>query len=102
MKRAGAEVKAWEPFKPDARLEGVDVARSLEAALEGADAIVLLVKHTEFVRLDPEAIAAKTTARILIDCVNGWNSDRWQKAGFTVHRLGVNKAEQTTLVGQNP
>ncbi|HSL42328.1 MAG TPA: nucleotide sugar dehydrogenase [Anaerolineales bacterium] len=100
LQNEGARVKAWEPFKPDAQLKGIDMAAGLDAAIEDADAILLLVRHTEFVNLDPDAIASKTNTRTLIDCVNGWNSDRWQKAGFTVHRLGVNKADQTALIDQ--
>jgi UDP-N-acetyl-D-mannosaminuronic acid dehydrogenase len=57
LQNEGAEVKAWEPFKPDANLEGIDVSPSLRAALEQADALVLLVKHTEFCGFDPAEIA---------------------------------------------
>jgi len=31
-----------------------------------------------------------TTARILMDCVNGWVGEDWAAAGFKVFRLGVN------------
>ncbi|MCK7466917.1 MAG: UDP binding domain-containing protein [Desulfosudis oleivorans] len=48
LQNEGAEVKAWEPFKPDANLPGIHMASSLEDAIKDADAIVLLVKHTEF------------------------------------------------------
>jgi UDP-N-acetyl-D-mannosaminuronic acid dehydrogenase len=95
LQQAGAQVKAWEPFKPDAKMKGIDMAISLEAALTEADAIVLLVKHTEFKNFKPEEIAAKTKARILIDCVNSWDVDAWRKAGFELYRLGVNKLETT-------
>src|SRR5215216_3521394 len=33
----GAQVKAWEPFKPDAKIAGIDMAHSLDAALANAD-----------------------------------------------------------------
>lgn len=91
LQQAGAQVKAWEPFKPDAQLPGIDMASSLEAALAESDAVILLVKHTEFKNLVPEAVAGKTKARILIDCVNAWDQSAWQKAGFEVHLLGANK-----------
>jgi UDP-N-acetyl-D-mannosaminuronic acid dehydrogenase len=84
----GAQVLAWEPFKPDAQLQGINMADSLESALKDADAIVLLVKHTEFTKLDPKDIAQKTKARILIDAVNGWDSEAWKNCGFTLHRIG--------------
>jgi UDP-N-acetyl-D-mannosaminuronic acid dehydrogenase len=90
LQKEGAEVKAWEPFKPEAKIPGVTMAASLESAIKDADTILLLVKHTEFSNLNPDEIAAKTKARILIDCVNGWNVEAWQKAGFALYRLGVN------------
>jgi UDP-N-acetyl-D-mannosaminuronic acid dehydrogenase len=93
LQKEGAQVKAWEPFKPDARITGVDMAANLAAALQEADAILLLVKHTEFVDLEPEKLASQTAARLVIDCVNAWDAGRWNKAGFNVHRLGVNKSK---------
>ena len=89
LQKEGAQVKAWEPFKPDANLNGIHMATSLESAIEDADAVILLVKHTEFTKFDPATFASQTNARILIDCVNGWNSEVWQNAGFRVIRLGV-------------
>ena len=92
LQKEGAQVKAWEPFKPDANLPGIDMASSLEEALKDADAIVLLVKHTEFANFDPEEIAKKTKARIAIDTVNGWDSETWKKSGFQLFHLGDNKS----------
>lgn len=97
LQKEGALVTAWEPFKPDAKLTGIDMAPSLESAIEGADAIMLLVKHTEFTRLDPQEIASKTKARLVIDCVNAWDSSNWKNAGFQLRRLGVNKSPISSL-----
>ena len=91
LQKEGAQVKAWEPFKPDATMQGIEMATSLDSAIKEADALILLVRHSEFVNFNPDEIASKTTARALIDCVNGWDADRWNQAGFTLHRLGVNK-----------
>ena len=82
-----------EPFKPEAKLNGIDMATSFEGAIEGAELVLLLVKHSEFVNLKPEEVALKTQARVLIDCVNGWIAAPWENAGFTVFRLGVNNAK---------
>jgi UDP-N-acetyl-D-mannosaminuronic acid dehydrogenase len=97
LQKEGAQVKAWEPFKPDANLPGIDLAPSLDAALDEADAILLLVRHTEFLNFNPHAIALKTKARTAIDTVNAWDADEWQKAGFQYHRLGVNKLPISSL-----
>jgi UDP-N-acetyl-D-mannosaminuronic acid dehydrogenase len=93
LQQAGAQVKAWEPFKPDADMNGIDMANSIEETLAESDAIILLVKHTQFKNFKPEEIAAKTKARIIIDCINAWDRNEWQKAGFQLYRLGVNKPE---------
>jgi UDP-N-acetyl-D-mannosaminuronic acid dehydrogenase len=91
LQAQGAQVKVWEPFKPDAMIHGIEMAASLDAALAGADLILLLVKHTEFVRLDPKQVASKTNARLAVDCVNGWNVEAWIQAGFDLFRLGVHR-----------
>jgi len=89
LQKEGAQVKAWEPFKPDANLEGIHMAPSLAAAVQDADALLLLVRHTEFTNLKPVEIASTSIARLAIDCVNGWDRDLWEPAGFQVFRLGV-------------
>ena len=91
LQKEGASVNAWEPFKPDAKIPGIKMAPSLYSALQDADALLLLVKHTEFTKLDPADIASKSTARVVVDCVNGWDADLWENAGFRVYRLGVNR-----------
>ena len=92
LQKEGARVKVWEPFKPDAKIKGIDMTMSLEAALKEADVLLLLVRHTDFVSFNPEEIASKTKARVVVDCVNAWDTEQWSNAGFKVYRLGVNKA----------
>lgn len=92
LQKQGAQVKAWEPFKPNAGLRGIHLSPSLEECIKDVDAILLLVKHTEFVRFNPAEIAAKTPARVAIDTVGAWKTDEWIKAGFQFHRLGDTKS----------
>jgi UDP-N-acetyl-D-mannosaminuronic acid dehydrogenase len=89
LQKEGAQVRAWEPFKPAATLPGIQMAPSLDQALGDAEALILLVGHTEFRNLNPAEIMRKTRARILIDTVNGWQGGLWRNAGFDVHVLGV-------------
>ena len=91
LQKEGASVKAWEPFKPDANMQGINMAPSLASAIQDADALLLLVKHTEFTTLNPADIVSNSTARVVVDCVNGWEGDQWENAGFRVARLGVNR-----------
>ena len=92
LQEEGAQVRAWEPFKAKADMNGIHMAPSLDAALSDVDLIILLVRHTEFLNLDPNEIAVKTNSRVVVDCVNGWNAETWNNAGFKVFRLGVNKS----------
>ena len=55
--------------------------------------MMLLVKHTEFINIQPDEIASKTHARLLLDCVNGWDTRHWEKHGFILYRLGVNNSK---------
>lgn len=84
----GAQVKTWEPFKPNANVEGTHTAASLEDAIGDAEALILLVRHTEFSKLMPEKIARKTNARVIVDTVCGLNSKDWKAVGFEFFRLG--------------
>ena len=91
LQKEGAEVLACEPFKPDAKLPGVTIAPTFEDAVRDADAIILLVKHTEFSKLKPEQVAQQTKARLLIDTVQGWDAEQWKHAGFRHVKLGSGK-----------
>lgn len=89
LQNEGAQVKAFEPFKPQAALAGIESAATLESALSGAEAVLILVAHTEFRALTPAALAALTPARALVDTVNALEGKDWAAAGFALHRLGV-------------
>ena len=90
---AGAQVSAFEPFKPDAIVEGVSLKPTLEEALAGADMLLLLVNHAQFRTLDPQTIARLTPARTVVDLVGGWKAEVWRKASFQVYRLGDAKRQ---------
>jgi UDP-N-acetyl-D-mannosaminuronic acid dehydrogenase len=93
LQEEGAQVTAWEPFKPDANIRGIKLASSLDSAINDADALLLLVKHTEFKNFEAGDIASRTKARVVIDAVNAWDTREWQKAGFQVYRLGANQLQ---------
>ena len=85
---AGAKVTAFEPFKPDYVVKGVEMKPSLAEAVKNADLVVLLVGHSQFKALNPKEVAAMTSARTVLDTVNGWNNTEWANAGFKVLKLG--------------
>lgn len=92
LAQAGALVRAYEPFKPSATFPEFQTTATLEGALENAEALALLVAHRQFRELGPGMISARTSGRILIDTVNGWEPSVWKAAGFQVYRLGDGKA----------
>jgi len=88
---AGAVVVAFDPearqtsarVQPD--LQYVD---SVEAALESADAVLVLTEWKQFRNLDPKAVAELMPGRVVIDGRNCLDRDAWQAAGFTYRALG--------------
>lgn len=88
---AGAQVSAYEPYRLEPQIPGVAAAPTLEAALEGADLVLLLVGHTPLKALDPRQAAARMRALIALDAVGSWDLAAWRTAGFQTHRVGVGK-----------
>lgn len=85
----GARVVAYEPYKPDAEFSEIEMKATLDEALNEADGLILLVAHEPLLSLAPEDVASKTSARVVVDTVNGWDAEKWTSAGFAVSRLGV-------------
>ena len=90
---AGASVRAFEPFNPDARIAGLQVVASLPEALASAQLILLLVGHAQFKALVPAELAQLTPGRRVLDAINGWPVKEWQAAGFEITRLGASTAK---------
>jgi UDP-N-acetyl-D-mannosaminuronic acid dehydrogenase len=88
LQEAGAEVRAYEPFKPKAKVPGVITVSRLEEVLGKARILLLLVAHQQFLSLAPSRLAALTPAHLVIDVVNAWNSKVWVDSGFWMIRLG--------------
>ncbi len=89
LQKEGAEVKAFEPFAPESTLPNMTIAHNLEEALDEADAVLLLVAHSEFKVLDASLVASAMPGRVAVDTVNALDEKKWQEAGFTLNKLGV-------------
>ncbi len=87
----GAQVRAFEPFKPEAHFDGFETVPTLEQSLAGAELTLVLVGHTQFTRLDPATIASLTPARLVVDTRGILDVRAWHSAGFTLYRLGDRK-----------
>jgi UDP-N-acetyl-D-mannosaminuronic acid dehydrogenase len=88
---AGADVRAFEPFKTDG-LPGIPMCRTFEETVKDADAILVLVRHAQFREMDPFQVASLTSTRVIVDTVNALDTFAWKEAGFELFRLGVNKS----------
>jgi UDP-N-acetyl-D-mannosaminuronic acid dehydrogenase len=88
---AGADVRAFEPFKTDG-LPGIPMCRTFEETVKDADAILVLVRHAQFREMDPFQVASLTSTRVIVDTVNALDPSAWKEAGFELFRLGVNKS----------
>jgi len=90
LKNEGAIVSAYDPHKSGV-IEKIQTSPTLEAALQNAELIVVLVAHTVFKTLSPHAIKNQTKSPIgIFDTVN-IIGENWDEAGFTVYRLGNSK-----------
>ena len=87
LQNLGAVVYAYEPYKENAGLPGINQVESLDAAIIDADLIVLAVGHEQFKDLDPSVIREKTKANLVFDAVNGWDKPAWEKTGFRFYGL---------------
>ena len=92
LSKAGANVRAYDPYQAENHSLGLPTMSSLEEALAEAELILLLVNHTLLRTLDPLQIAALTPARLVLDAVNAWPVEAWSAAGFEIHRLGASTA----------
>lgn len=91
LQAAGATVVATDPeAMPNARrlnpsLEYVD---SIEAAVTGADAVLLLTEWDQYRQIDPAAIHALARTAHIIDGRNTLSSQAWREAGWDYVGMG--------------
>src|SRR6202048_738757 len=87
----GAAVNVYDPkaLENAQRLfPTLSYAVSVEEACDRADAVLVLTEWPEFVDLDPDLLADRVRARVVVDGRNCLDVQRWQQAGWRVHCLG--------------
>jgi UDPglucose 6-dehydrogenase len=87
----GAEVVAYDPVAGDAArdlLGSVELTDSALAALEGADAAVLVTEWPEFAELDWARAAGAMARPLLVDGRNFLDPDPLRAAGFSYEGIG--------------
>jgi UDP-N-acetyl-D-mannosaminuronic acid dehydrogenase len=88
-------------FDPIARGFTHGLAPSLEAAVEGADAVVLVVGHRIFEKIDPTKIGPHMQHRLLVDARNFFDAAAWSAAGFIVETLGNGRNRSKQMLAAN-
>jgi UDP-N-acetyl-D-mannosaminuronic acid dehydrogenase len=83
----GADVATCDPLAPEVDHPGRR-ARSVEEAVGGADALILLVGHQPYRALAPESLRPLMKQPVSIDCQHAWDRTRWEACGFQFHQLG--------------
>ena len=73
------------------RLNGdkIEYAPNAMAALEGADALVLVTEWSEFRHVDPEEIKQNLRSPVLFDGRNIFDAARMREVGFEYFGIGV-------------
>ena len=87
--KEGAVVTAYEPYKLDAKFNGINTKVDLDETMKGCDILVLLVGHSKFKSIDPGRVTNLMRCKIIFDTVNLWDQDKWKSHGFQVYKLGV-------------
>lgn len=79
-------------YDPYVRKFSRPLVPTLESALDGADAVVLLTNHREFNEIEPYAAGALMRSRILLDTRHTLDERKWAAAGFDCYVLGTPRA----------
>ncbi|WP_029149326.1 UDP-glucose dehydrogenase family protein [Microbacterium indicum] len=91
LKGLGAEVVAYDPeaIENARRLHPqLSYADSLDAALEGSEAVAVVTEWKQFRELDPAETAAKVARPVIFDGRNVLDPAAWRAAGWTYAGMG--------------
>ncbi|MEM7727711.1 MAG: UDP-glucose/GDP-mannose dehydrogenase family protein [Pseudomonadota bacterium] len=87
----GAEIVAYDPEAMDearTHMPDIDYADSAFAAIEGADALVIITEWNEFRALDMARVKALLNAPNLIDLRNIYRGEQMRAMGFSYTNVG--------------
>ena len=85
----GAEVAAWDPVAAiDGHLHGVEQVETVEAALTGADAVVLVTEWPQLADIDWRTAAGLARNALLVDGRNMLDPKELRDAGWEYEGVG--------------
>jgi UDPglucose 6-dehydrogenase len=85
----GRKVRVHDPVVPASVVPWAEHAADPLAAAEAADVLVIATPWPEYRHLDPAAVAAKMTGRVLVDPYRMLDGRLCTQAGFAYHALGA-------------
>ena len=91
LTEAGATVRAYDPEsmrEAEKLLSGLDYAESAYAAIDGADAMVIITEWDQFRALDLDRVKASLKSDIVVDLRNIYSPEDMAKRGFTYISVG--------------
>ena len=71
-----------------AEVEGAAFFADAEAAVDGAEAVLLCTEWEQYVRLDPARIGELVSERVVVDGRNALDPDAWKRAGWEYRGVG--------------
>jgi UDPglucose 6-dehydrogenase len=101
---AGAAIRAFDPEgmnEAKKLMPAVEYCSDAYAALDGADALVLLTEWNEFRALDLARIKSLLRAPLVIDLRNIYQPQEMIDAGFIYHSIGRTTGQPAASVGPN-
>ncbi len=84
----GAHVRAWDPVASADGLRGVAQTATIEQALAGADAAVVVTEWPQLAQVDWAAAAQAMRTPVLVDGRNMLDPEGMRAAGFTYEAIG--------------
>ena len=90
----GADVVAWDPVAHADGLPGVEQVATVDDAVRGADAVVLVTEWPELADVDWAAVAAGMRTPLFVDGRNMLDPETMRAAGFTYEGIGRAAAAQ--------
>ena len=84
----GADVVAWDPVAHADGLHGVEQVATVDDAVRGADAVVLVTEWPELADVDWAAVAATMRTPFFVDGRNMLDPETMRAAGFTYDGIG--------------
>jgi UDPglucose 6-dehydrogenase len=84
----GADVVAWDPVARADGLHGVEQVATVDEAVRGADAVVLVTEWPELADVDWTAVAARMRTPLFVDGRNMLDPEAMRAAGFTYDGIG--------------